>query len=87
MIAVRMAVVSLLLSLLPLLPAVLAVEVNTEYGPVLGQTVPVFNGRETVDVNTWKGIPFGKSTDGERRFLVRIHNVECVRYKRCNFRN
>ncbi len=50
---------------------VTSVDVSTEYGIVRGQTVPVYNGLETVDVNSFKGVPFGKSTEGERRFLVR----------------
>ncbi len=52
-----------------------AVDVNTEYGIVRGQTVPVDNGLDIVNVNTFNAVPFGKSTEGERRFRVRLHGV------------
>ena len=60
--------VVLLLSLTSV--AVRAVVVETEYGPVEGRTVPVFNGLTDTEVDTFYAIPFGKSTEGENRFMV-----------------
>ncbi len=55
-----------------------AVTVNTEYGVVQGQTIPVDNGIEIVNVNTFNAVPFGKSTEGERRFKVRFHHLKVI---------
>ncbi len=50
-----------------------AVDVETEFGPIQGHELPVYDmeGELVANINSFLGVPFARDTSGDNRFRVK----------------